>query len=222
MDFEHRLDRRKNVSDSQEGTCEWIWEHPTFVEWKGLHHGILWIQGKPGSGKSTLSKMLTERLPFLDARARDLSGSRNAIDAKPSLVIDHFYSARQGHRRSKQQGTSHEMMLRSVIHDLLEELPCLFALIRHKFRTLDTLGSGEISWVWDDLKKVLNYICIGSELPHNLPKIIVLLDALDESNLDAAKGATGPQLLEYLDDLVQCWENARKDELPFQIGRAHV
>ncbi|KAE9393572.1 hypothetical protein BT96DRAFT_923980 [Gymnopus androsaceus JB14] len=36
-----------------EGTGEWILNHPEYVEWK-QNPGILWIQGKAGSGKTIL------------------------------------------------------------------------------------------------------------------------------------------------------------------------
>ncbi|KAF9066363.1 hypothetical protein BDP27DRAFT_1330636, partial [Rhodocollybia butyracea] len=36
------------------GTGEWIFSDPQFVEWREATSGILWIQGKVGSGKTFL------------------------------------------------------------------------------------------------------------------------------------------------------------------------
>jgi hypothetical protein len=41
-------------------TFEWIFEHPIFVQWATTVEPLLWIPGKPGSGKSTLMKMISQ------------------------------------------------------------------------------------------------------------------------------------------------------------------
>lgn len=53
--------RSANIAVAQENTCEWVFETPGFKRWldpacKPAHHGILWIKGKPGAGKSTIMK----------------------------------------------------------------------------------------------------------------------------------------------------------------------
>lgn len=47
------------------GTCTWILTHPAFVKWKEggpLTHGILWIHGPPGFGKTILCSHIVEYL----------------------------------------------------------------------------------------------------------------------------------------------------------------
>lgn len=58
--------RLSSVARAQPKTCEWILETLEFRRWRNpayrsLHHGILWIRGKPGAGKSTIMKFLTKR-----------------------------------------------------------------------------------------------------------------------------------------------------------------
>ncbi|KAJ4463922.1 hypothetical protein C8J55DRAFT_530912 [Lentinula edodes] len=40
------------------GTCQWIFEVDKYKEWRS-NHGILWIQGPAGSGKTFLMYVMT-------------------------------------------------------------------------------------------------------------------------------------------------------------------
>ncbi|TGO11258.1 hypothetical protein BTUL_0114g00360 [Botrytis tulipae] len=53
---------QKNGNSSRiPGTCKWVLEHPTFIDWKeGNGPGVLWISADPGYGKSVLSKALID------------------------------------------------------------------------------------------------------------------------------------------------------------------
>ena len=47
------------------GTCSWILNHPTFIQWLGdtpSDPRVLWIQGNAGSGKSVLSSFVIDHL----------------------------------------------------------------------------------------------------------------------------------------------------------------
>ena len=57
---EHRIDQ---ISEAYEGTFSWVYSNELqFKQWlcagPGLMNAIYWIQGKPGSGKSTLMKYI--------------------------------------------------------------------------------------------------------------------------------------------------------------------
>ena len=61
LSFTQMNSRRVTIPDAQPSTCEWFLNHFYYVEWtesKNVHqhHGLLWIKGKPGVGKSTLIK----------------------------------------------------------------------------------------------------------------------------------------------------------------------
>ncbi|GAW09743.1 hypothetical protein LENED_011928 [Lentinula edodes] len=49
------------VNKKCSGTGQWIFELDTYKEW-GSNHGILWIQGPAGSGKTFLITTITENL----------------------------------------------------------------------------------------------------------------------------------------------------------------
>jgi hypothetical protein len=62
MDF-----RQADIDPAYAETDQWIFEDDRFLRWcdpafRSSNHGILWIKGKPGSGKSTLMKCVFERL----------------------------------------------------------------------------------------------------------------------------------------------------------------
>jgi hypothetical protein len=44
------------------GTCEWIQQHTTYLDWLKPGSSLLWICGGPGRGKTMLSVYLTETL----------------------------------------------------------------------------------------------------------------------------------------------------------------
>ncbi|KAF2771680.1 hypothetical protein EJ03DRAFT_334620 [Teratosphaeria nubilosa] len=87
--------RRDTIRNAQKTTCEWLLEHPAYKAWSQAEHAdqanqaedeyedvnaILWINGKPGAGKSTLMK-------FVHAHSK---GQRR----KDEIVISFFFNAR--------------------------------------------------------------------------------------------------------------------------------
>ncbi|TRX88257.1 hypothetical protein FHL15_010824 [Xylaria flabelliformis] len=106
--FEHDMTRFEAIAAEHHRTCGWLLEKPEYLDWlNGAnyqdHHGILWIRGKPGAGKSTLTKYA-----FKQARQ-----SENF-----TYVISFFFNAR---------GTEFEKttvgLYRSLITQLLDQLP---------------------------------------------------------------------------------------------------
>lgn len=64
LKFERQTDRFDGISYIEEGTTKWIWTHPSYKAWTKEESAILWIQGKPGSGKSVLAKAILETKEF--------------------------------------------------------------------------------------------------------------------------------------------------------------
>lgn len=54
---------RKHLSSHLKGTGQWAIDSSVFQEWRdGQDHGILWVRGIPGAGKSVLAATLIEHL----------------------------------------------------------------------------------------------------------------------------------------------------------------
>lgn len=167
--------RRDRVSDPQIDTDQWIWEHHAYRKWLEKRSSILWIQGKPGSGKSTLMRMIQKTL--LSKSKASLNESQTGM--RDSIVADFFYSA-----RGVSNETSHRLMLQSLLYQVLEQEPYVFKVFKCQFRRLLGESTGRVEWPYDDLKTIL------LSLPHSnildkpwtsRCKIYFLLDAMDES-----------------------------------------
>ncbi|KAM7212357.1 hypothetical protein V8F06_012262 [Rhypophila decipiens] len=107
IEFDDMHTRRNQVGVALGGTTEWIKTHPAFEEWSDEAAGILWIQGKPGSGKSVLAKSIIEMI--------QQAGPSNLLTAS------WFYSKRGG-----DVGMSHISMMRSICYQLLSQNRQLF------------------------------------------------------------------------------------------------
>lgn len=94
------------------GTCEWLPETPEHRRWMdpelmSTHHGIFWVKGKAGAGKSTLMKHASTR-----AEARCSARQH---------VLNFFFHARGGSLEISTDG-----LFRSLLHQLLEKVPAVF------------------------------------------------------------------------------------------------
>ena len=75
-------------------TCKWLLKNSEYLNWLNPnkfneHHGLLWIKGKPGSGKSTLMKFA-----LADARK----------EIKDKIVISFFFNTRGEDLEKVEQG----------------------------------------------------------------------------------------------------------------------
>ncbi|KAI1375915.1 hypothetical protein F4677DRAFT_105345 [Hypoxylon crocopeplum] len=115
--------RRDQIDNPDEGTSQWIWKHPEYEAWYADHRGILWIEGKPGSGKSVLARSLQRRIvASWQRKGTDISSDSWQRRYTPkSIVAGWFYSTRLG-----DIGTSHTSLLRSIIYQLLSQEPHFF------------------------------------------------------------------------------------------------
>lgn len=143
--------RREQVTHAESGTNEWIWSYEPYVEWSNEKSGILWIQGKPGSGKSVLAKTI---LGHLVSTLKDRSWH----------VADWFYNERGGER-----STSHSSMLKALLFQILKQDHGLFRYYKDFYRSPDWLAS---------LPEVL--LCLAG-IEEDAPPILCVIDAMDES-----------------------------------------
>src|SRR5438034_321327 len=136
--------RYDKISREHEGSFEWIWEHDKYINWSRPDASrLMYIQGKPGSGKSTLTKYFSSHLLEQDAAA------------KPAIVARFFYSYREGETQK-----NHCNMLRSILYDILNQNEAFFY---HRFQTeyrgqaaLRERGRGDlVAWNYESLKTVL-------------------------------------------------------------------
>ena len=153
--------RYKKISPQYKGSFEWIWVHDEYKNWCTPDASrLLYIQGKPGSGKSTITKYFSNHL---------LERERAA---KSAIIAKFFYSYREGELQR-----SHYSMFQSILYDILHEDEAFFY---HRFQTEYRAQCRDgylVTWDYASLKIVLQ-----SLQDHSLAKpLYLIIDAVDES-----------------------------------------
>jgi len=121
---------------------------------------MLFIEGKPGSRKSTLLRILKSK--FVKGRH----------GRKLDIIADFFYSSRDGelHR-------SHDTMLRTLLYNILKKDESCFVHFQEKYRSQP---SSDVVTKWPD-RILMNILAACSK--HKLrSRLVLIVDALDESN----------------------------------------
>ncbi|KXX75895.1 Inversin [Madurella mycetomatis] len=113
--FDKIDERLISLTPAQGKTCRWFLAKEEYMSWRGPtrqadHGGFLWIKGHPGTGKSTLMKLLFEEAKL---------GSRN----DPSQITLSFFFLARGTLEEK----STTGLYRSLLHKLFEKAPDLKA-----------------------------------------------------------------------------------------------
>ena len=87
LNFKEAESRRETVGKAHTRTCTWFLHHPNFNDWlhtrrTDKHNCLLWLKGKPGTGKTTLTKFILDEQEssedwvsisfFFNARGHDL------------------------------------------------------------------------------------------------------------------------------------------------------
>ncbi|KXH32664.1 hypothetical protein CSIM01_08029 [Colletotrichum simmondsii] len=121
LKFDQMDSRRSTVKRAHVKTCAWFIKHPDFQIWLNedelkLHHGLLWIRGKPGAGKSTIMKFALSKMQ------KDSHWS--------PLVISFFFNARGDYLERSIEG-----MYRSLLLQLFQGYPQLRSVLNELYST---------------------------------------------------------------------------------------
>jgi len=162
--------RYDRIEDEHKGTFEWLWAHDEYKKWSKQNASrLLYIKGKPGSGKSTITKYFSAHLLEREA------------GAKSATVAKFFYSYRDGELQR-----SHYNMLRSILYDILEQDEAFFYhLFQMEYRSyLASLRNHDPGNVVDrhyqSLKRVLSSLHNHSH--SQAKRLYIIVDGVDESD----------------------------------------
>ena len=180
--FDNMERRKATIAVAEAETNHWIWSHPTYQRWDQEPSGILWIEGKPGSGKSVLARSIEKNM-LSTLVSNDTSASHGIVSAW-------FYSIRE-------QLRSHHMMLRSLILQILEQDRSLFSKSNVSFSRRRDKNFRPARFHWDDFKDLVQVLLSISRVSGGLPRVYCVLDGLDESRL-----LSRSDMLSFLKDLV--------------------
>jgi len=164
--------RFEQIKDSHEKTFEWIFKEPkattrpwsNFAKWLQSDESLYWINGKAGSGKSTLMSFLRNH-PKTGALLVNWAGDI-------PLYKGYFFFWNSGDLLQRTQNG----MLRSLLHEILSQNPNLISLIAPEYEEY-------INIYWNDsaLKQIFNKVCTQDSIPM---KLFLLVDGLDEYDGD--------------------------------------
>ena len=169
--------RIDDVHKAYKATFDWLFKPDVVPYSDWLRHGtekdqpFFWIQGKPGSGKSTLMKFVMG-----DPRTFDLLGDTS--DSAPSWTLVAFFF----HDRGSSIQKSLLGLLRAVVDSTLRQLP---QLMPHAIAVYKDLVKSQRKkppdWHFEALRNVMKRI---TEQRETRVKLLLFLDALDEHEGD--------------------------------------
>ncbi|KAL0939788.1 uncharacterized protein CTRU02_206398 [Colletotrichum truncatum] len=146
-----------------EGTCEWLIQHPRFIQWEESScSSLLWLNGQMGFGKSYLTSKVIDRYRYQ-------SGIAPSTAATNDEGFAHFYCDRSNidRRNAKSVLSSYIVQLLAVSRH------------QHKWHGLlrpfcDDSDAARRGLELTDCKRIV------TQLIETYPRSILVLDALDE------------------------------------------
>ena len=164
--------RFSDTATAHHDTYDWIFKAPKqdrrwsdFAAWLRSGHSLYWISGKAGSGKSTLMKYICSN-PITTDLLDSWRGGSTLLQAK-----FFFWAAGQTLQ------SSHEGLLRGLLHTLLTQCPRLIPFVCPEICTEIVAGRElDLSWTIPELIEALLLLVENSE---GL-RICLFVDGLDE------------------------------------------
>jgi ankyrin repeat domain-containing protein 50 len=165
LDFLEMQYRQDEVQDARADSCGWILTSQAYKSWIDDHHGLLWVKGKPGSGKSTLMKRIYKE----DATRADVR-------------LSFFF-----HRRGVQLQQTPIGMLRTMSHQLMTQCVPARAVFRARYNDKKVFGRHGEDWDWYDaeLRNLLKSALVVANKSHTISVFIDALDEADENSVES-------------------------------------
>jgi hypothetical protein len=157
--------RHNAVKKAHADTFEWIFRSSEvkFKEWLDSGNGIYWIQGKAGSGKSTLMRYLAEN-DKTELALQFWSGSDELS------IASHFFWNAGNMMQKSQQG-----LLQTLLYQVLRQFPVLIPSLCSDRWNGDDVDSEP--WSFDELLNVFDQLAKQTLISS---KMCFFVDGLDE------------------------------------------
>ncbi|KAI0152770.1 hypothetical protein GGR57DRAFT_469050 [Xylariaceae sp. FL1272] len=160
--------REQQIDKAQAQTFQWVLDESRedigFVNWLRHSNSTFWIEGKAGSGKSTLMKYICKQ-PKTDRYLKEWAGAS-------TLVTSKFFFWNSGTKLQKSQ----EGLLTSLLCRIFQQHPCLITHLSPQQVNLVNDAMESKTWDIDDLSNILH------DLLRETPEIryCFFIDGLDE------------------------------------------
>lgn len=153
--------RYQDIEVAPEGTCAWLFEQQEYRDWlngEGVneHHRLLWINGKPGAGKSILMKHA-----FQNAQQ----------NFRLCATAGFFFNARGDTLEKTSLG-----LFRSLLHQLFRKIRPLLREFLPRFRNKREMQGKICEWHARELQDFF-YSAVAHP---QMYQILLFIDALDE------------------------------------------
>jgi hypothetical protein len=177
--FRQIRDRMDEVAPAHKATFKWIFEDPkpsqrpweNFLRWLQNGSHCYWVNGKAGSGKSTLMKYIYDSPQTRKALQQWAGGTR--------LIFSSFFSWNIGSTLQKSQVG----LLRSLLHDILQQVPDLIPGVLPRLCRAASQGE-DFQLTLAELKSGFEKLATQTITPL---KICILIDGIDEFDSDHAE-----------------------------------
>ncbi|KAH8816957.1 hypothetical protein F5884DRAFT_853390 [Xylogone sp. PMI_703] len=167
--------RLESVSESHAKTFHWLFDSKivSFSEWlqgsRNNTDSIYWIQGKPGSGKSTLMKFAMKHPNTLQLLTKS--------EDTPYLIAGFFF-----HDRGAEIQKSIPGMLQGILYSILIQTITLRQFVQPIYAELCAAQKTKIPhWSLESLRKAFEAIVQQRQI---VTRLCLFLDALDEHHGD--------------------------------------
>ena len=163
MDYRHQ-----EIRKAFPGSCTWIFHNESYQKWINEDRGLLWIKGKPGSGKSTVIKRI------LDSFAKQ--------KAFGQIQLYFFF-----HRRGDPLQYTQLGMLRTILYQLLSQVASVRRIFNTAWEEKTRVQGGERyarNWQLEELRDLFSSLLLAATEDGN---IRIFVDALDEAGEEPAK-----------------------------------
>jgi hypothetical protein len=156
-------------------TCSWLFDHHLYQDWlnqrdQDKHNGLLWIKGKPGSGKSILMK---------EAFQRTNHGNTNS----DALTAGFFFSAKGTELERSAVGSWKSLLYQLLLRDH-ESLSKFCSIAREKGAAGDHEGL-PYTTAWDE-EDFQSFFHLAFTQPGS-KSLFIFIDALDECHADSVR-----------------------------------
>ena len=170
-------DREHQIVDAHQSTSEWIFSGPTnqhvrkwclFSAWLRSSEKVYWITGKPGSGKSTLMK-------FISQHPQTRSNLSAWSEGLPLLTVYFYFWNSGGEVQMSLHG-----FFRTVVYTILSKNPSLVKeSFARRWEHSMLVGDDTRDWTLKELSNAFHDLLQRSGTQY---KLCLFIDGLDEYN----------------------------------------
>lgn len=162
--FSMMVNRQQNIQEALTDTCDWFYQSMEYKHWcmrdrVDEYRGLLWVKGKPGSGKSTLMKDAFLRTEQLEV---------------PNATVAGFFFNGRGSTLEKTPLGLFQAIIRQICYQ--DEVILAEFLKLYQRRKVAQISDQKVTWARPELESFLKQVFKR----HKPRRTIIFCDALDE------------------------------------------